>query len=330
MTSSSGPKRRSAVTQPGYHKGRRAVNKGMKLPPEILAPDEVWALLDSFGTTATQLRNRAIVWMFYGVGLKAGELPLLEVTHYDRRSRHLTVPATGIRRERKEPLDTHAVEMIDAWLEARKHAGIPRFAPLFCVVNESPGRRLQRPQIAEMLSQRAQHLGLDKRVHAEGLKESGRKHRAAQSVEHQLVDYLNQPAFQARYPRAVEEWRTAQELLAIDPVRYATPIGHHCRDARTAFLAELAGRHSVKLDAAGGSVDHLRTIMRQAGSQSNSIGAFLEALVTYWGTASDLIERQEHGAKREGEELGAEDARRVVFQLLILMNEIDRALATRS
>ena len=45
---------------------------------------------------------------------------------------------------------------------------------------------------------------------------------------------------------------------------------------------------------------------------------------------NDLIERQEHGAKKEGEELGAEDARQVVFQLLIVMNEIDRALAGRS
>jgi hypothetical protein len=59
------------------------------------------------------------------------------------------------------------------------------------------------------------------------------------------------------------------------------------------------------------------------------VKAFLEALVAYWGTVNDLIERQEHGAKREGEQLGVEDARRVVFQLLIVMNEIDRALAKR-
>src|SRR5205085_87520 len=157
-------------------------------------------------------------------------------------------------------------------------------APLFCVINESPGRRLQRPQIAEMLSKRAKHLGLEKRVHAEGLKASGREHRAARSVEHQLVDYLNQPAFQARYPRAVEEWRTAQELLAVDPTRYATPIGHHCRDARIAFLDELAARHGVQLDSADGSVDQLRAIISKAGPESGRVKAFLETLVAYWGT----------------------------------------------
>src|SRR5579884_3842965 len=116
MSSSRRPTPRSPVTQPGYNRGRTSPNKGMKLPPEILAPDEVWKLLDSFGTTPTQLRNRAIVWMFYGVGIKIGELPLLEVSHYDRRARRLTIPATGIRRERKEPLDAHAIEMVDAWL----------------------------------------------------------------------------------------------------------------------------------------------------------------------------------------------------------------------
>jgi hypothetical protein len=301
----------------------------MKLPPEILTPDEVWTLLDSFGTTPTQLRNRAIVWMFDGVEVKIGELPLLEVSHYDRQSRRLTIPVTGIRRERTIRLDAHAIEMIDAWLASRRQAGIPRFAPLFCVVNESPGRRLQRPQISEMLSKRAKHLGIEKRIHAEGLKASGRERRVAQSVEHQLVGYLNQPAFQARYPRTVEEWTTAQELFATDPTRYATPIGHHCRDARIAFLAELAGRHSVKLDPAAGSVDQLRVIIRKAGPNSSRVKAFLEALVAYWGTVNDLIERQDHGAKREGEELGVEDARLVVFQLLIVMNEIDRALARR-
>ena len=48
--------------------------------------------------------------------------------------------------------------------------------------------------------------------------------------------------------------------------------------------------------------------------------------MTYWGTVSDLVQRQEHGAQREGKQLVWEDARRVVFQTANVMFEIDRSL----
>jgi hypothetical protein len=57
----------------------------------------------------------------------------------------------------------------------------------------------------------------------------------------------------------------------------------------------------------------------------------LDALVTYWGTVSDLVQRQEHGAAKEGEPIGREDARVTVFQTAMVMFECSRALdrATR-
>jgi hypothetical protein len=48
--------------------------------------------------------------------------------------------------------------------------------------------------------------------------------------------------------------------------------------------------------------------------------------VDYWGTVSDLVQRQEHGAQKQGAELTWEDARRVVFQTAIVMYEVSRAL----
>jgi hypothetical protein len=40
---------------------------------------------------------------------------------------------------------------------------------------------------------------------------------------------------------------------------------------------------------------------------------FLDALVAYWGTVSDLVQRQEHGAQKEVSNLVWGDGRRVVF-----------------
>src|SRR5439155_2241153 len=54
--------------------------------------------------------------------------------------------------------------------------------------------------------------------------------------------------------------------------------------------------------------------------------AFLDALIGYWGAVSDLVQRQEHGGQREGAELTWHDARRVVFQVAMVMFEVDSAL----
>lgn len=299
----------------------------MRLAPEILTPREVRLLLDSFGSNPTGIRNRAIVWMFYGVGIKIGEVVQLEVSYYDREHNRLTVPPTGLHPERTVGLDGQAVEALDQWMSERKRQRIRRIAPLFCNVHENAGKRLDTVQIREMLRIRARRLDFDKRIHAEGLRASGRAHRAAASIEHQLVGYLDEPGFRARYPRTYQAWRAAQDLFSVDPKRHATSIGHHCRDARATFLQELAERHAVEALPDSGSVDQLRHILREAGPSSRGINAFLRSLVAYWGSVSDLAERQEHGAAKDGETLDAEDARRLIFHLLIVMNEIDRSLA---
>ncbi len=65
---------------------------------------------------------------------------------------------------------------------------------------------------------------------------------------------------------------------------------------------------------------------------SNRLGTtkkpFLDALLNYWGTVHDLIQRQEHGGQKEGKPLLWEDARRVVFQTAIVIYEIDNAIRT--
>lgn len=52
----------------------------------------------------------------------------------------------------------------------------------------------------------------------------------------------------------------------------------------------------------------------------------LDALLVYWGAVNDLIQRQEHGATKEGEALRWEDGRQVVFQTAVVMFEIARAI----
>jgi hypothetical protein len=53
-------------------------------------------------------------------------------------------------------------------------------------------------------------------------------------------------------------------------------------------------------------------------------------MLAFWGAVSDLAQRQEHGAQREAEPLGWEDARRLVFLSAVVMYEIDRGAGPRS
>jgi hypothetical protein len=107
------------------------------------------------------------------------------------------------------------------------------------------------------------------------------------------------------------------------PTQNATVIGHECREALLIFASDLA---SVVLAAqpSGGPIGRLRAVIAATGPHSETIGAHLSALLSYWGTTLDLAHRQEHGTAKERASLGPEDARRVVFHTIIVMYEWDQ------
>jgi hypothetical protein len=75
----------------------------------------------------------------------------------------------------------------------------------------------------------------------------------------------------------------------------------------------------------------VRRIMAVLKQRANMLGeterSFLEALLGFWRTVSDMVQRQEHGSKKENNPLVWEDGRRIVFQTAIVMYEIDSSLS---
>lgn len=163
---------------------------------------------------------------------------------------------------------------------------------------------------------------------AEELRQRGEPQDAA---EQEAQAYLDSEGFRAARPDAHAKLRSARDLMASDPVENATRIGHDCREALMSFAASLADQHGVALDArpeqtvrkVSAVVDHHRAVL------GDTTVAFLDALIAYWGTVSDLAQRQEHGVSKRGEPLGAEDARRVVFYTGLVMYELDRSIGAR-
>jgi hypothetical protein len=76
-------------------------------------------------------------------------------------------------------------------------------------------------------------------------------------------------------------------------------------------------------------VARLKAVLNYLGSDiPSTLKPFLDSIVSYWGTLSDLVQRQEHAGQKEGQPVTWEDARRIVFHTAIVFLEIDRAIST--
>jgi hypothetical protein len=149
-------------------------------------------------------------------------------------------------------------------------------------------------------------------------------------VEEEIGKYLESARFQSAYPAAYAKWAEAANMLwASDSERQLTTIGHLAREVLQEFTTALVDRHQppdVSSDPTK-TVARLRAVIEQ---HSHALGshhsAMLKALLAYWGTVNDLVQRQEHGGQKEREPLKWEDGRRVVFQTAVVMFEIARVV----
>ncbi len=164
---------------------------------------------------------------------------------------------------------------------------------------------------------------LGRRYYAEMKRRSG---AAAEVIDKEIRGFLDGQAFMNVYPAAYSRWSEAErELWGAEGTAQLTRIGHACREALQEFAVALARRRGVGVPADRAKTVRLIRAVLETLPLGNTDSKFLEALLAYWGTVSDLVQRQEHGAARENESLSWEDARRVVFQTAIVMFEFARA-----
>jgi hypothetical protein len=326
-------KHRSPITMPGYQKGYTPPNKGRKLPAEILTPDELQRLMATFDLgTKRGIRNAAMAALMARVGMKVGQVVSLQRYQYDEGSHVVTIPP-AVRntkvKPRAVPIDSVTADLLNAWLKVRRGLGISKLAPFFCTVNApTAGNPVHKAYVREMTGEAADRAGIDKRVSPSGLKKTY-EHRTAERssriVAH-LAAHIDEATFSTRYPVAYEKWRSAFDLYELAPVQQATRIGHDCREAILEFANDLIHLHGVEVDPTAGTQTKVRAVFDAQSALGTTARAYLDRLVSYWRAVSDLAQRQEHAASREQEALTADDARRLVFQTLIVMAEIDTAL----
>ncbi len=151
--------------------------EGMSTPklnrylPKTLSVDEATALMErGYGNSPQDLRDRAIVELFYSSGLRVSELTGLNVGSLDLREKLVRVLGKG-RKERIVPIGRKAHEALLAYLEER--AQPDEGEPLF--LNARGGRLTQR-SVQRNLKVRLLKAGLIKDISPHALRHSFATH----------------------------------------------------------------------------------------------------------------------------------------------------------
>lgn len=162
-------------------------------------------------------------------------------------------------------------------------------------------------------------------------KQSG---KPIEHIEEAVRGYIDTHKFQKEYPKAYENWAAAEKLLGeTDTSKQLTTIGHLCRVAIQEFMDTLY----TQIKPPGEQIPKRLTKKRLEKiieARTKQLGKterkFLNVLYNFWDVVNDLVQRQVHEAQREKVQLVWKDARRVVFQTMMLMFEVNQSLKLQS
>ena len=168
--------------------------QGLPLPkiprraPQPLSVDDCWTLAEQDGIQAAsptekplqrraRLRDRALIELLYGAGLRVGELEGLDVRDVDLLRGDVRVLGKG-GKERVVPLPEGAREALGHWVNERQRPGVLS-EPLFISLRprrDGTLRRLGARDVRRVLERRARSGGLLDRVHPHKLRHSYATH----------------------------------------------------------------------------------------------------------------------------------------------------------
>jgi integrase/recombinase XerD len=142
-------------------------NAGMTFPAEILNQDEARRLLLAPSSRApTGVRNRALIAVMYGAGLRLAEMLALKPSDVDIDAASIRVLHGKGDVARFVGIDEGALVHVARWLDTRRAYGI-KGRVLFCTL---AGTALSPRYVRAMLNRMSDRVGIDKRVHPHGLR----------------------------------------------------------------------------------------------------------------------------------------------------------------
>jgi len=150
-------------------------------------------------------------------------------------------------------------------------------------------------------------------------------------VEKTIRMFIDSESFQSNYLAAYQKWSLAEKLLwKSDNQENYSAIGHYCREALQEFAEILVQRFGLdsELNDKAKTIGRIRAVIElESKKVADSHKRYLDRLLDLYDSVNSLVQRQEHGAIKEGDDLVWEDARKVVFAVLFIMYEIHKAIA---
>jgi integrase/recombinase XerC len=160
--------------------------KAPKRLPETLTVDQLESLLAFPGDDALACRDRAMLELFYGCGLRLSELSGLDVGDIDWQQQSVSVIGKG-RKQRHVPFGAKAQAALEQWLQHRYTRSDLDEKALFISRN---GNRICNSSIQKRLKKRAQQQGVGISLHPHMLRHSFASHILESSNDLRAVQEL--------------------------------------------------------------------------------------------------------------------------------------------
>lgn len=146
--------------------------KSVKKLPRVFSTDELSQLLDYQADGFFELRDKAMVELFYSSGLRLAEIASLDMQDVDKRGATVKVTGKG-NKERIVPLGTMALKALDDWLAIRGEKPAQDQQALFI---SQQGKRITHRNIQLRLAKLGTDRGSHKRLHPHMLRHSFASH----------------------------------------------------------------------------------------------------------------------------------------------------------
>jgi integrase/recombinase XerC len=160
--------------------------KAQKRLPTPLDADTMARLLDFRSDASLDVRDKAIMELFYSSGLRLAELIGLDLPDLDLRDRTVRVTGKG-RKTRIVPVGRHALEALQRWLGVR--TGVAAVGEQAVFVGRQ-GERLGPRIVQRRIAQWARRQGLPEHVHPHMFRHSFASHLLESSQDLRAVQEL--------------------------------------------------------------------------------------------------------------------------------------------
>lgn len=214
---------RSPVTLASYRRGRVPANKGRKFPPEVLTPDEVYALIRECGRGPAGIRNRALIMLMWRAGLRVAEALALERKDIDFDRGWITVLHGKGDKRRAVGIDPAALPTLIAWDRRRAKLGLHGPHKWICVIGgPTIGEPVHDAYVRDLLKRLAVKAGVEKRVHPHGLRHSFAAHLGEQVPPHVVQRMLGHASL-AVTVRYLDHLSPSQAIESMQAVSWPGP-----------------------------------------------------------------------------------------------------------